>query len=385
MQATDIQIRTKPVFKKVFPDENHKFQPLPAPCGNWPYSLDIKQVLELPDDNKLVFHMVGDTGSVREPTFQHLVSAQMVKQITAAPDPADKPLFLYHLGDLVYKYGEAEEYYRQFFEPYKNYPNPVFAIPGNHDSDINPLNPKPYKSLDAFTSVFCGEEPHEIELAAETHRRSMIQPNVYWTLQTPVATIIGMYTNVPKYGVVTPEQRDWLISQLQSARKDIEKAVVLCLHHAPYSADVNHGSSRYLVDLLEGVFSEARAKPDIVFSGHVHNYQRFSKKYPDGKVVPFIVSGGGGYDELHPIAEPGNPGYDEDSPLFDNVALEKYCDHRHGFLKIAIAKSGTGLTINGEYYSLPHSMLKDGSLSAKLTDAFEVEVNKINHPGNSAH
>ncbi len=374
MQASDVQIRMKPVFKKVFPDENYKFQPLPAPRGEWPYILNLDQVTRPLSDTKMVFHMVGDTGSVREPTFQYLVSAEMVRQIVNAPDPKDKPLFLYHLGDLVYKYGEEGEYYRQFFEPYKNYPNPVFAIPGNHDSDINPLNPKPYKSLDAFTKVFCDTEARELDLAGDTHRRSMTQPNVYWILQTPVATIIGLCTNVPKYGIVTPEQRQWLISQLKTAREQSGKALVLCLHHAPYSADVNHGSSRYLVELLEAVFTEADVKPDIVFSGHVHNYQRFNKQYADGTVVPFIVSGGGGYDELHPIAAPDDPGYDENSSLFADVSLEKYCDHRHGFLKIAIEKTTSGITIGGEYYSLPHSMLKDGSLSAKLTDEFKVEL-----------
>src|SRR5690348_17748218 len=34
------------------------------------------------------------------------------------------PAFLYHLGDVVYYYGEADRYYEQFYEPYKGYDAP---------------------------------------------------------------------------------------------------------------------------------------------------------------------------------------------------------------------------------------------------------------------
>ena len=43
------------------------------------------------------------------------------------------PSFFYHLGDVVYNFGEAAYYYDQFYEPYRNYPAPILGIPGNHD------------------------------------------------------------------------------------------------------------------------------------------------------------------------------------------------------------------------------------------------------------
>jgi hypothetical protein len=43
---------------------------------------------------------------------------------------------------------------------------------------------------------------------------AMTQPNVYWTLATPYATIIGLYTNVPVGGYVDDKQKAWLIKEL---------------------------------------------------------------------------------------------------------------------------------------------------------------------------
>ena len=147
--------------------------------------------------------MVGDTGSLRSPDFQKNVVGQMVRQYQHT---GDHPQFLYHLGDVVYNHGEASQYQRQFFDPYKHYPAPIFAIAGNHDSDVNP-DAAPYNSLEPFMTVFCDTSPHTVAFSGGSERKSMVQPNVYWTLNTPLANIIGMHSNVPKFGIVTEEQR----------------------------------------------------------------------------------------------------------------------------------------------------------------------------------
>jgi hypothetical protein len=43
---------------------------------------------------------------------------------------ADVPSFLFHLGDVVYYFGEATCYYDQFFARYRDYPAPSLAAPG---------------------------------------------------------------------------------------------------------------------------------------------------------------------------------------------------------------------------------------------------------------
>ncbi len=115
-------------------------------------------------------------------------------------------------------------------------------------------------------------------------------------------------------------------------------------------------------------------RPDIVFSGHVHNYQRFTKEYKDGLKIPFIVAGAGGYDELHPVALKSDKRFTNKNDLFEGVNLENYCGDKHGFLKISIEKSNTGLTLKGQYYTIPHEEKMDNTMQASLADEFELHL-----------
>jgi hypothetical protein len=124
-----------------------------------------------------------------------------------------------------------------------------------------------------------------------------------------------------------------------------------------------------MMALLDGSFREADVFPDIVFSGHVHNYQRFSKNYPGSKIIPYIVSGAGGYADLHKLAAPGEYDFPDDSCLLDNVELENYCDDAHGFLKIELEKNQGKIIIKGEYYIT-------GEVSTLLHDSFRVDVER---------
>lgn len=356
-----------PVIKLNQPDDNYKIQPLPAATGSYPYHLELEKLITVPHD-KFSFHMVGDTGGMLYPESQQKIADQMNKQIVES-NTADRPAFLFHLGDVVYHFGEAEHYERQFFKPYGEYPGPIFAIAGNHDSDINPNNPLPYQSLDAFRTVFCDTESRNISFNESKKRKSMVQPNIYWTLQTPLANIIGLHSNVPKYGFIGEDQRKWFIEELKTAAKERpDKLIIVCIHHAPYSADVNHGSSLAMIAFLENAFIDSGVRPDAVFSGHVHNYQRFHKMYLDNKVLPFIVCGAGGFDELHSLAEIDDPAYSSGNSLLDNVNLQNYCDSKHGFLKITLEKKATGIALSGEYFALCDNEKEEMELD--LRDSF---------------
>jgi hypothetical protein len=364
---------SKPVYKKDQPDDTFKFQPLPQPTGTYPFHLVLSDVMPETNSSKMVFQMVGDTGSIYNASFQHKVVGEMVKQFDAG-SPDERPQFLFHLGDVVYNHGEAEMYFDQFFSGYQKYPRPIFAIAGNHDSDVNP-DRAPYRSLDAFMKVFCDTAPHEIAFSRGSSRKSNIQPNVYWTLKCPLANIIGLYSNVPKYGVVTSVQREWFKNELIVANAERkEKAIIVCIHHAPYSADINHGSSQPMIEFLEGTFEETGIKPDIVFSGHVHNYQRFYKQYSDGKIVPFIVSGAGGYDVLHPVAYTDDDRFTGESPVFDHIRLMNYCDDKHGFLRISLDKTNDGLKLTGDYFALSHKLDENREPKTNLADTFTIQL-----------
>ena len=74
---------------------------------------------------------------------------------------ATGPAFFFHLGDVVYNFGEGQYYYDQFYEPFRAYDRPIFAIPGNHDGMVfgdEPDLPR-VPTLTAFLRNFCAEEP----------------------------------------------------------------------------------------------------------------------------------------------------------------------------------------------------------------------------------
>lgn len=369
-----------PVLLRDTLDDSHTFKRLPIPIGDYPYRLNIQQVLGEGTNrirDKMSFHMIGDTGSVRHSAFQAIVASALAEQSCVASTTVERPAFLYHLGDIVYNHGEAIEYPGQFLRPYENYQAPIFAIPGNHDGDINPETIIPYQSLEAFMDVFCDSYPRKIGFGRGIKRLSMIQPNVYWTLETPLARFIGLYANVTKHGTITAEQRDWFIEELRyaEARRE-EQAVFVCVHQAPYSADANHGSSMEMVAFLEEAFLVAGMKPDAVFSGHVHNYQRFSRAYPDGAVVPYIVAGAGGYADLHTVATLNDSRVKSYSAFSGRVRLEAYCDDCFGFLKMSVEKKPAGLSLIGEYYTLPKRIIGLDDIKISLHDRFVVPLKR---------
>src|ERR1700730_8851663 len=239
------------------------FRPLPAPTGQLPYHLSIADVLP-PDQvqaitKQLVFHIVGDTGGVKTPVPQENVARQMELDFASKQDAP--PAFFYHLGDVVYFYGEAQEYYPQFYEPYANYLAPIFAIPGNHDGDLSStMETQGVPSLAAFVDNFCQPIPHHTRDALDERRYAMTQPNVYWTLVTPLVTIIGLYTNVPEGGRLDNDQIMWLEEELKLAPTD--RALLVAMHHPIYSFDDHHSGSPYMQKVLDDAIAQSNRTTD---------------------------------------------------------------------------------------------------------------------------
>lgn len=347
---------------------NQAPQPLPTPTGKAPYHISLDSILtaaqmqSIQSAQKMVFHVVGDTGGVKTPQDQENVAEHMETDFDN-PDTTARPGFFYHLGDVVYYYGEASQYYSQFYEPYQLYPAPILAIPGNHDGDVqDPSVP----SLAAFVENFCAPTPRLTKEAGDVSRDAMTEPNVYWTLDTPFATLIGLYTNVPEGGWMDDKQIAWLASELSSAPQD--KALIVSMHHPIYSADVMHSGSQYMSSTLDNAIQQTNRWPDLVFAGHVHNYQRFTRSVAN-RALPYIVAGGGGYWNLHRIASDpqGNPLPTPYPVPGTNVTLEAYCADRHGYLLM----EATPTTLKGSYYAVPGT--SPTSQPASLVDSFTLD------------
>jgi hypothetical protein len=150
----------------------------------------------------------------------------------------------------------------------------------------------------------------------------MTQPYPYWLLRTPLAYIVGLYTNDINAGQLdapTGEERpqyDWLVQTLKAIqkRKD-DRAVFMALHYPPYSAATNFrergnpklgptpnaGKLRPLGMILEEAFQESGQYPDAVFSAHAHLYQRITYARPDGRQIPYLIVGSGGHSPIESL------------------------------------------------------------------------------------
>lgn len=348
---------------------NQRFQPLPPPTGKPPFRLSLDQVLPAPaiaaiqKAKRLVFHVAGDTGGVKTPASQQIVADHM-EQDFQAPVTTQRPSFFYHLGDVVYYYGEGTEYFPQFYDPYSHYPAPIFAIPGNHDGDVQVPT---VTSLAAFMRNFCAPTPQVSPDAGEDSRQAMTQPNCYWTLETPLATIVGLYTNVPEGGSLLKDQLDWFASELKAAPKN--KALLVAAHHPAYSLDNYHSGSTKLGQVLDAAVQKAGRVPDAVLAGHVHNYQRFTRTVK-GRKVPYLVVGAGGYWHLHNMQS--DQGHSITTPFpvpGSDVTLESYCDDRHGYLRLEV----TPKALTGDYFSVPRPH-ESWSKPAQRVDSFTVPL-----------
>jgi len=313
-------------------DNDHFFHDLPDAPGKAPYRLDLAEVLATTEINKIVdtgeitFHATGDTGNIRG-RFQ-----EEVAYILGTDADQSNVKFFYHLGDVVYDYGEDREYPGQFYDIYREYNYPIFAIPGNHDGARYNSSPD---SLDGFMKNFCSQKPQmppAIERTGRYYGRdTMTQPHCYWTLRTPHCTIIGLYTNVPSGGNVRAPQDAWFSTELAAAPAD--KPLIVAMHHPVHSIAVgSHAGSIAMDKLFIDACTKAKRIPELVLCGHVHNYQRFETTVL-GKQCQFVVAGMGGHAKDKLKAQlPNNTKIQHSYP----VTLRYSTDKHIGFVRIKV-------------------------------------------------
>jgi hypothetical protein len=291
--------------------------------------LPASMISAINSSGKISFHAVGDTGAAKVTRSQ--LAATAIGHESAVADAmvaevqrggATGPAFFFHLGDVVYNFGEAQYYYDQFYEPFRAYDRPIFAIPGNHDGMVfgQGSSAPQVATLDAFLTNFCAAAPGPSPDSGGLMRSVMTQPGVYFTLDAPFVSIIGLYSNVLDTGVgiissqkghfpIVDDQLDFLTSELQRLKPDRsanKRAVVLAVHHPPLSADAKHGGSLGIMKDIDACCRKADLYPDVLLCGHAHIYQRFTRRI-GGKETPYIVAGSGGYAATAPKTVPSVP------------------------------------------------------------------------------
>ena len=226
-----------------------------------------------------------------------------------------RPDFALITGDVAYYKGRIADYDANFFPAYNNdYDSrwdgaplmrsiPFFVAPGNHDMVFRNLDDVP-DALAYFLvwdqplngpMLDTGSEHWPILDGAERRQQAFRKAagaayprmanfsfdygDVHWTV---------LDANPPYSDFTAPALREWLTRDLANAQGAAWRFVAF--HHPPFHSSHEHEEdqrTRQLVELLE------EGNVDIVFTGHVHNYQRTyplrfvaDKNAPPGSYVP---------------------------------------------------------------------------------------------------
>ncbi len=342
---TSEQYYNSPYYKQ----HQNQVLPIPSPRIN-PPRMNLSDVLAdsfirpIQAAKKISFHSVGDTGAAKSsgPATEASVADMMSADIRDGGP--DAPAFFFHLGDIVYYFGESQYYYDQFYEPYRAYDRPIFAIPGNHDGILHSANGQ---TLQAFLQNFCADKPGRSPNAGGLVRSVMTEPGVYFTLDAPFVSIIGLYTNVlegpgvissqgGKYPV-SDEQIQFLqdeLTRLKPMRESGQCAVIVATHHPPLSVDAKHGGTEGLFQDIDRACQAAGLWPDAVLSGHAHLYQRFTRRVAN-REIPYVVSGSGGYAATPPMVKVPPAPYTQ-----GDITMEIDPVIQFGYLTLAVDMSG---------------------------------------------
>jgi Calcineurin-like phosphoesterase len=381
-----------PIYKEIQElNKEHKIHPLPfpAPRGGVEPNLTLEQVFggnkvaidKITKAGQIVFHAGGDCGSTSGPRTQNEVTDKLVSDFQEQI-AKEVPQFCFLLGDIVYSFGEAQYYYDQFYEPYRNYPAPILAVAGNHDGMVSPE--AHIKSLDAFLRNFCNDKFVLTPDAGGLSRTAQIQPGVFFTFDAPFVRILAIYSNtLEDPGVIADNnigdsQLKYLRAALTRVKNEQYKgALVIANHHPPYvgsgSAQAGrHGGSPAMLAQIDSICKTVGVWPHAFLSGHAHNYQRFTRTLKDGTEIPYIVCGNMGHNALRlsrgSTAPPRVPQVIEKANgNTQKVVFERYdADNGHfGYLRIVVTAS----QLRVEYHPASdgaHAKTPDDSVTVDL-------------------
>ncbi|MGW3096985.1 metallophosphoesterase family protein [Streptomyces sp. NPDC001102] len=259
------------------------------------------KVIRRADPDRFSFMVIGDTGEGDAPQYAVVPGFLKVSQGTD---------FAVITSDVIYPVGSADDYGTKFFRPYRDYPAPIYAIPGNHDW---------YEGLGAFMRVFCGDAP---PLAAEPAPRRLtrawwrsllwhrprptdgqhldearrlrsavtqqaVQPGPYWAIDAGPLRLIGIDTGL--LGTIDAEQGAWLREVSQGPRPKI------LLTGSPLYVDGEHHPCTIEGDggTVDDIVRDPEHHYVAAIGGDIHNYQRYPVQV-DGRTIQYVVSGGGG-------------------------------------------------------------------------------------------
>jgi len=263
------------------------------------------------DRSKGSLTVIGDTGE--GDGSQYAVVPGLLKEGGASD-------FMFIISDVIYPAGGIDDYENKFYRPYKDYPQPIYAIPGNHDW---------YDDLTGFMFHFCGRDdpPPTVAgpgsgwkrflrklfwrhapkgdakaIARMQAMRSLPsqqarQPGPYLAIDAGPVVLVGIDTGIT--GEIDRDQGEWLrrISRRSKKPKILLTGKPLRVNGELHAGQIEDGGT------VDEIVQEAEHNYIAAVGGDVHNYQRYPVTLADGRTIQYIVSGGGGafMNETHTI------------------------------------------------------------------------------------
>lgn len=177
------------------------------------------------------------------------------------------------LGDLVADGSRDSEWasFRKAIEPLQK-KMPLFFIPGNHDydgyyDDLIPLN-----YLKHITGKNSGKTYYDFYVGKAAF--IALDPNGNFPLSIDIT------------------QQRWMLKTMQSRKwKEADWRFVV-IHQVPYGQGWEGYEGDHFIRTLIDTLANPQ-KIDFVLSGHIHDYERLTKKYGDHSTT-FVISGGAG-------------------------------------------------------------------------------------------
>ncbi len=240
----------------------------------------------------------------------------------------EKPDFLVALGDIVYPNGRSFHYFKYFWPTYVNAAEasekagaplmgtiPFYAVLGNHDAYVGKLSPT---LTDAYAAYYFFTAPRNgpgegawstvIPKTEEGAKFRRLAGETYPALDFysfdygPAHVVVLSNASTGKGD--DPKVAAWVEQDLKASKQPWK---LVCLHAPPFQVTTSHYGdqrSRKLAPIFEanGV--------DVVFAGHVHNYQRSKplRFTPNGTpTVSAYVNGTFAIDEAYDAAGQPRP------------------------------------------------------------------------------
>lgn len=278
--------------------------------------LDTRVVDRFAGRDRISVALLGDPG---EGDASQYVVVPVLDRVAGSAAGDDRTDLAVVVSDVIYPAGGVDTYENHHHRAYRDYPGPIYGLPGNHDW---------YDDLLGFMAVFCGQPPDggpprvagpgpvwrralrsllwrrapratqaDVDALRREYRphpdQQATQPGPYCAIDAGPVRLVLIDTGL--HGGIDADQADWL--RAVSYGDDRPKILLTGKPLLTYGAyqpcpvrDPRDGGPRSVDEIV----TDPDARYLAVIGGDDHNYQRYPVDLGDGRTLLYLVAGGSG-------------------------------------------------------------------------------------------